>query len=430
LTPGADTDNPGTDTCGTDSPGTDTSGTDSPGTDTAGTDSAGAGGFVPPPYPYDRLAALAEIAASHLGGMVDLSVGTPCDPPPDSVIEALGGSGAERGYPASLGSLAFRKAASDWMSRRFGVGLDPSHIAACVGTKEFVVSTAWYLALRDPSRDTVLSPQIAYPSYVMGATLANLRSVQVRELPEGGLDLASISDGDAARATLLWVNSPSNPTGKLTDLAAAAEWGRAHGVPVLSDECYAEFTWDEWPPSTILQSGTEGVLAVHSLSKRSNMAGVRVGFYVGDPELVGYLSEVRKHAGMMVPGPVQAAAVVALADDEHVEAQRNVYLRRLKVLADALLSLGLEVELPAGGFYLWVTDGGQGPGSEQDTGGWGLARRLAHAGGLLCSPGEFFGEGGPGWSGPSHVRIAVVQPDDRIDLVCDRLRHAGTLDYR
>jgi aspartate/methionine/tyrosine aminotransferase len=206
----------------------------------------------------------------------------------------------------------------------------------------------------------------------------------------------------------VWVNSPANPSGELIDLGAAARWGRDHGVPVFSDECYVEFTWDG-PPRTILEHGLDGVLAVHSLSKRSNLAGVRVGFYAGDRELVGYLREVRKHAGFMVAGPIQVAAAVAYGDDAHVEAQRDRYSSRLQRVAEILRAgLDLDVALPQGAFYLWVP----APGGDA----WGLTKKLATDAGTLVSPGEFYGPAGAG-----HVRLAVVQPDDRIELIAQRL---------
>jgi len=382
-----------------------------------------AGGFVPPPYPYSRLSAVATVAERHPGGMVDLSIGTPCDPPPDAVVSALGSSGTERGYPASVGSPALRQAAAGWIRRRFGVDVDSARIGACVGTKEFVATAAWFLRLRSPERDTVLAPAIAYPTYALSAQLAGCRAVAVPETPAGGLDLGQISEQDAARAVMLWVNSPANPTGSLTDLGAAASWGRARDVPVFSDECYAEFTWAVWPPPTILHHGTDGLVAVHSLSKRSNLAGVRVGFYAGDADIVSFLSQIRQHAGLMVPGPVQAAAVVALDDDVHVEAQRHRYRRRLARLADALTAGGLEATVPAGTFYLWVAAPAwalaQGRTEGRD-GAWVLAEALAEAAGTLVSPGEFYGEAGAG-----HVRIAVVQPDERIDLVARRLAQSS-----
>jgi succinyldiaminopimelate transaminase len=363
-------------------------------------------GFVPPPYPYDRLDELATVAARHDGGVVDLSIGTPIDPPPDAVVAALSTSGAERGYPASIGSVDLRRAAQRWISRRFDVDVALDEIAACVGTKEFVGTLPQWLRLRSPDRDTVLHPAIAYPTYEMGAVLAGCRAVAVPTTPAGQTDLGAIDPADAARALVLWVNSPSNPTGALDDLAAAAAWGRAHGVPVVSDECYVEFTWTGRGRS-ILESGLDGVLAVHSLSKRSNLAGVRVGFYAGDAELVDYLREVRKHVGMMVPGPAQAAATVALDDDVHVGVQRDRYRSRLELMADVLGRWsGLDVPLPDGGFYLWFDAGD----------GWAFARRLAAEGGALVSPGEFYGP-----ASERFVRVAVVQPDDRLRMVADRL---------
>jgi succinyldiaminopimelate transaminase len=361
-------------------------------------------GFEPPPYPYDRLDDLRKAADSLPGGCVDLSIGTPCDPPPPAVVEALASSGVERGYPPSVGTVALREAAARWLARRFGATVDPGQVAACIGTKEMVAGVPHWLRLRTPGRDTVLYPQISYPTYAMGATLAGCRAV-----PYGRLD--EIDPADAARALCLWVNSPANPTGEVGDLVGAAAWGRDHGVPVFSDECYVEFTWDG-PGRTILTEGSEGVVALHSLSKRSNLAGVRVGFYAGDAALVRYLSEVRKHAGFMVPGPVQAAAVVAFDDDQHVDDQRQRYLRRLDLLAAALRqATGIEAHRPPGTFYLWVA----APGGDA----WGLAHRLAAEGGLLVSPGDFYGRAGAG-----HVRIAVVQPDDRLELAAQRLRDA------
>src|SRR3954454_5012799 len=233
------------------------------------------------------------------------------------------------------------------MARRVGDTVDAAtELAAGLGTKELVAGLPQWLKLRDPSRDTVLYPSVSYPTYAMGAALAQCRAVPYD-------DLDAIADSDAERALCVWVNSPANPTGELVDLAAAARWGRARRVPVLSDECYIEFTWDG-PPRTILEHGLDGVLAVHSLSKRSNLAGVRAGFYAGDPDLVHYLAELRKHAGFMVPGPVQAAAVAAWADQTHVDEQRQRYLGRLERFAAILGALGVEAPMPGGGFYLWA----------------------------------------------------------------------------
>jgi len=377
-----------------------------------------AGGFVPPPYPYDRLADIVAAATAHDGGAVDLSIGTPGDPPAPAVLDALASSGTERGYPPSIGTEALRAAVAEWFDRRFGVDVDPSDVGAAIGTKELVAGLPHWLRLRDPSRDTVLYPEVSYPSYAMGATLAGCRAVPVPMDDRWRLDLSHIDPADAARALCLWANTPGNPAGGLDDLTAVAEWGRRHRVPVFSDECYVEFTWSgpparpgQAPGATVLSSGTEGVVAVHSLSKRSNLAGLRVGFYAGDPELVHYLQEVRKHAGFMVPGPAQAAAVVALGDQRDVDVQRERYRMRLARMAGILEGIGIAAPLPDGGFYLWV------PAPEGDA--WRLAQRLAAELGIVSSPGEFYGHAASG-----HVRLALVQPDAALDLL---ERRAGTL---
>jgi succinyldiaminopimelate transaminase len=363
-------------------------------------------GFVPPPYPYERIDRFKPLGEAFEGGVIDFSIGTPCDPPPAAVIEALGSSHAERGYPPSVGTPDLLSAVSRWMGRRFDLDIAPQTIGACIGTKEFVGTLPQWLKLRRPDLDTILYPAIAYPTYEMGATLAGCRGVPVPMSPTGGLQLDQIDPADADRALALWVNSPGNPSGILDDLEAAARWGRTHGVPVFSDECYVEFTWSG-RGRTILEHGIEGVIAVHSLSKRSNLAGTRVGFYAGDPELVDYLREVRKHVGMMVPGPAQAAGVVALDDDDHVAEQRARYWSRLERMS-AILSKwsGIDIPLPDGGFYLWFHVGDA----------WEFTERLAREAGALVSPGDFYGS-----AGAEYVRVAVVQPDDRIDLVAQRL---------
>ncbi len=368
---------------------------------------AGAATFDPPPYPYDRLDELLAVADAHEGGVIDLSIGTPCDPPPAAVVQALGHSDTERGYPPSIGTPELRGAAANWLNRLVGTDLAAADIRATIGTKEFVAGLPHWLRLRNPEKDTVLYPAIAYPTYEMGAILARCRAVPVPVDDQWRIDLSAISAEDAARALCLWVNTPGNPAGNIDDLEAAARWGRDHGVLVCSDECYVEYTWDG-PPRSILQHGREGLLAVHSLSKRSNMAGVRCGFYVGDPGLVHYLGELRKHAGFMLPGPVQAAATAAYDDDAHVAVQRQRYRQRLELMQRVAALFGSDAPLPGGGFYLWAP----APGGDA----WAFTRRLATEAGVLVSPGEFYGP-----QGANHVRIAVVQPDDRIALAAQRV---------
>lgn len=365
-------------------------------------------GFVPPPYPYDRLNEVRALAVEAWGSVVDLSIGTPYDPAPPAVVAALSASGAENGYPPSIGTAEFRSAAASWLNDLTGTTIGGDDVRAAIGTKEFVAGLPHWLRLRTPGCDTVLYPEVSYPSYAMGATLGGCRAVPVAVDADWHLDLSSIDPSDAERALALWVNSPGNPAGGVDDLAAAAAWGRANGVPVFSDECYVEFTWSQ-APASILTSGVEGVVAVHSLSKRSNFAGARSGFYAGDPDLIHYLSELRKHAGFMPPGPVQAASVVAFGDSDHVATQRGRYRGRLERMREILAALDVEESvMPEGGFYLWV------PAPDGDA--WGFARRLAQEAGILVSPGDFYGPRGDG-----HIRIAVVRPDDDLDRVAERV---------
>jgi succinyldiaminopimelate transaminase len=365
--------------------------------------------FVPPPYPYERLDALAKLADSLPGGLVDCSIGTPCDPVPDVVIEAVRAAApASAGYPPSAGTPAYRDAAAGWMARRFDIEVDAGQIGVCLGTKELVGGLPHLLHRRDPARDTVLYPAISYPTYEMGATLAGIRAVPVPLDANWHLDVDAIDPADARRALVLWINEPGNPSASAADdayLERVVAWGREHGVLIASDECYVEFA----PQAcTVLREGTSGVLAVHSLSKRSNLAGMRCGFYAGDPGVVRYLVEARKHWGFMAPAPVQAAAVAALGDDDHVAEQRLRYGQRRSLVLDAMESLGYVHDGGPTAFYLWLRS------ADGVDDGWEMAARFAHAG-LLVSPGDLYGP-----AGADHVRLALVQPTERLRMAVER----------
>ncbi|MDQ1713923.1 MAG: hypothetical protein QOE45_3373 [Frankiaceae bacterium] len=358
-----------------------------------------------PEFPWDRLVPYAERARRHEDGIVDLSVGTPVDPTPAVVQDALREAADAPGYPLTAGTVAVRQAATDWLQRRLGVTCPPDQVLPTVGSKELVALLPSLLGIGG----RVLFPDLAYPTYDIGARLAGCEPVAVRTV-DGLVDVDAL---DPAGAVLLWVNYPANPHGRVAPAAHLADvvaWGRAHGVLVASDECYAEFGWTG-PVTSALAHGTDGVLAVHSLSKRSNLAGYRAGFVAGDAAVVAALLEVRRHAGLIVPAPVQAAMVAALRDDAHVEEQRHRYSERRALLLAALAHAGWRVDHSEGGLYLWAAH------PSYDC--WQAVGHLAERG-ILVAPGAFYGA-----AGARHVRIALTAPTDRVAAAARRLEHTA-----
>jgi succinyldiaminopimelate transaminase len=353
-----------------------------------------------PDFPWDRLAPAAARARAHPDGIVDLSVGTPVDPTPTVVRAALAEASDAPGYPLTAGSDALRQAAADWLRRRFGADVPPTAVLPVIGTKELV---AWLPTLLRAG--SVGFPELAYPTYEVGAILAGAQSQRVDALTALG----------PGRVDLLWVNSPANPTGRTLPsehLRKVVDWSRERGAVLASDECYCDLWYDDAPPASVLSpdvsgGSLNGVLAVHSMSKRSNLAGYRAGFVAGDPSLVARLLEVRKHAGMIVPAPVQAAMVAALGDDEHVVEQRGRYADRRLHLLRALQECGFVVDGSAAGLYLWATRGESC---------WTTVDWLAEQG-ILVAPGEFYGP-----SGAQHVRVALTATDERVAAAVSRLR--------
>ncbi|QWC84381.1 succinyldiaminopimelate transaminase [Nocardioidaceae bacterium] len=364
-----------------------------------------------PDFPWDHLTAYAERARAHPDGIVDLSVGTPVDPTPQIVQGALRASADTPGYPVTVGNAETRQAAIDWMGRTLGVtevGLDA--VIPVIGSKELIASLAGHLGLG--AGDTVAYPALAYPTYEVGAVLAGCDAVAVDATTEQGRTrLEQLPDGPPR---LLWLNSPANPTGRVLDAATLREvltWCRAHGVLLVSDECYVELGWDAEPVSVlhpdVCGGSLEGVLAVHSLSKRSNLAGYRCAFVAGDPRVVGELLAVRKNLGLQLPEPQQRAMVAALGDDLHVAEQREVYAARRAQLRDAFTGAGFGLDHSEGALYLWATRG-------EDC--WTTVRDLAEQG-ILVAPGSFYGE-----AGAEHVRIAFTATDERVAAAAERLR--------
>lgn len=361
-----------------------------------------------PDFPWDSLVPFRERAREHPDGVVDLSVGTPVDPTPALIQQALAGSANAPGYPTTHGAPELRQAVVEWFARTRGVpNVDPQAVLPTVGSKELVAWLPSLLALS--SCDVVVHPAAAYPTYAVGATLAGASAVAADNVEEwaGRHDVA-----------LVWVNSPSNPTGAVLSreqLREVVEAARAIGAVVASDECYAALPWTErWVrdgvPSVLdpAVSGGDhtGLLAVYSLSKQSSLAGYRAAFAAGDPALIADLVETRKHAGMIMPAPVQAAMTVALADDEHVAAQREVYRARREVLLPAVQAAGFTVSGSEAGLYLWAT-------RNEDC--WETIEWLAGRG-IVAAPGAFYGA-----AGGEHVRIALTATDERIEAAAQRL---------
>jgi len=355
-----------------------------------------------PDFPWDHLTAYGERARAHEDGVVDLSVGTPVDPTPDVVQKALADAADSPGYPLTVGRLDARRAAVDWLSRRFGVtGLDTDAVLPVIGSKELIASMPTHLGLG--VGDLVVYPELAYPTYEVGARLAGARTLATDALTSVGPE----------RVSLVWVNSPSNPTGRVLPvehLRKMVAWCRERGALLVSDECYLECAWETTPVSVlhpdVCDGDHTGILAVHSLSKRSNMAGHRVAFVAGDRDVVGELLAVRKNLGLQMPGPQQVAMRAALDDDAHVAEQHARYARRRGLLKAALEGAGFRVDNSEASLYLWATRGEPC----WDTVSW-LADR-----GILAAPGEFYGR-----AGAEHVRVAFTATDERVETACARL---------
>ncbi|MGO3886677.1 MAG: succinyldiaminopimelate transaminase [Mycetocola sp.] len=360
-----------------------------------------------PDYPWDTIAPYRDRAAAHPAGLVDLSIGSPVDPTPDIIRAALAEATDAHAYPTTVGTPALRAAIVDWFARRRGVhGLDVSQVLPTIGSKELVALLPFMLGIGEG--DVIVHPSAAYPTYAMGAALCGARSVAVddpEQWPEG--------------TRLVWINSPGNPDGRVwsvDELSRAVERARELGAIIVGDECYAELGWeapwtDAATPSLLdprVTGGSfDGVLAAYSLSKQSNMAGYRAAFVAGDGALIERLTTVRKHAGLMLPAPLQHAMALALGDDEHVRVQRERYRARREVLLPAVEAAGFRVDRSEAGLYLWVTEG-------QDC--WTSLDRLASVG-ILAGPGAFYGD-----AGASHIRLSLTATDEHIAQAADRLR--------
>jgi succinyldiaminopimelate transaminase len=363
-----------------------------------------------PTFPWDKLEPYKKTAAAHPGGIVDLSVGTPVDPVPELIQQALAGAADSPGYPTVWGTPELRDALVSWCERRLGArDLTHRNVLPVVGSKELVAWLPTQLGL-GPG-DKVAYPRLAYPTYEVGARLARADYVayDTETLAAG----AAGTDLDPEGIKLLWLNSPSNPTGRVLskdELTRIVAWAREHGILVFSDECYIELGWEADPVSVLdpeVNGGSyDGLVTVHSLSKRSNLAGYRAAFLAGDAAVLGELLEIRKHGGMMTSAPTQAAVVAALGDDQHVKEQRARYAARRTRLRAALEAHGFRIEHSEASLYLWATRGESC---------WDTVAHLAELG-ILVAPGDFYGP-----AGEQFVRVALTATDERVEAAAERL---------
>jgi succinyldiaminopimelate transaminase len=358
-----------------------------------------------PDFPWDALVEHAERARAHPDGIVDLSIGTPVDPTPAVVQDALRAAADSPGYPLTIGTVATRQACIDWLARCHGVtGLGLDGVLPLIGSKELVAGLPLQLGVG--AGDLVVWPELAYPTYEVGAALVGARGIATDSLTAIGPETPA----------LLWINSPSNPTGRVLPpehLKKVVDWCRERGTILVSDECYLECAWEATPMSVLhpsISGGShEGILTLHSLSKRSNLAGYRCAFVAGDPVLVGELLAVRKNLGLMMPGPQQVAMAAALDDDEHVVEQHARYAARRATLREALEGAGFRVDHSEASLYLWST---------RDEDCWATVAWLADRG-ILAAPGSFYGA-----AGARHVRVAFTATDERVDAAVRRLTSA------
>jgi succinyldiaminopimelate transaminase len=360
-----------------------------------------------PEYPWQKLKPYQAIAEKHAKGMVDLSVGSPVDPTPKIIQDAIRDSTNAPGYPTTGGSLEFRTAVAEWFGRRRGVELTAEQVMPTIGSKEFISFLPLMLGLG--KGDVVIQPSVAYTAYVVGAALC-------------GAEI--ISEDNPAKwpknTKLIWINSPGNPDGRVLDVAemkAAVLRARELGAVLASDECYAELGWGHWAQTRIpsvldprvCEGSYENLIAIYSLSKQSNLAGYRAAFAAGPEALIKGLVNIRMHSGLIMPAPVQKAVIAALGDEEHVRVEREIYRKRREVLMEAVRAYGFEIAESQAGLYLWATLG-------EDC--WVTVKRMADLG-ILVVPGEFYEAGGS-----KYVRFSITATDEKITEGAARLTNA------
>jgi succinyldiaminopimelate transaminase len=354
-----------------------------------------------PDFPWDALAPYGDRARTYKSGIIDLSQGTPVDATPDFIQEELKANSNSPSYPVTAGTVELRFAITKYAKEVIGASGE-FDVLPTIGSKEMVALLPFLLGAK-----RILIPKIAYPTYRVGGIIAGA------EILEVDIDPATWpTEIGSGKVDLVWINSPSNPTGRVhteSELDAILSWSRALQIPIASDECYLPFP-DTNSALSILKiaaGDNRGLLALHSLSKRSNLAGYRAAFVLGDQLLIKKLLEIRKHLGLMMPLPIQRAMEVALQDEQHVQEQAARYRQRRTILSSALQEIGFNTEHSNAGLYIWCTRG------EED---WQTVSWFAERG-ILVTPGNFYGS-----AGSKFVRIALTATDEKIKEAAERIR--------
>ena len=381
-------------------------------------------------FPFRRLArTLADVPPPAGQEILDLALGEPQHRPPALLAETVAANAHSwNRYPPVLGTPEFRAAACGWLTRRFGLpegALDPDrHVLPLAGTKEGLFLLPQLVTGRgtDGRPPAVLVPNPVYAVYVGGAVMAGAEPVYLPATAASGFlpDLDALTPELLRRTAAFFLCTPANPQGAVADLAyltRAVRLAREHDFLLIVDECYTELYYGEPPPSGLQAALAQGgsfrnVVALHSLSKRSNAAGLRSGFVAGDPAVIQRFARLRAYGAAVQPLPLMAAATALWQEEGHVAANREAYRRKLDV-AERRIGNRFGFYRPAGGFFLWL-DVGDGERA---------AVRLWREAGLKVLPGAYLAVAGPGEPNPGerYVRVALVHSEELIDRALARL---------
>lgn len=371
-----------------------------------------------PPYLFAAIDQMKREAVAKGVDLIDLSIGDPDIPTPVHIVEAMKKAvenPEHHRYPSYEGMLSYREAVAKWYKKRFNVELDPEReVLSLIGSKEGIGHIP--LAFVDPG-DIVLVPSPGYPVYPVGTKFAGgiPYIMPLKEENEFLPDLDSIPEDICKRAKLMFINYPNNPTAAMADegfYKKVIEFAKKYNIIVCHDAAYSEIYFEERPLSFMQIEGAKEVgVEFHSLSKTYNMTGWRIGYVVGNSEILAGLGKVKTNLDSGVFQAIQHASIVALqTDDVLLKPIRETYKERRDILCEGLQASGFELKKPLATFYVWVK-------VPRGTNSIEFVGKLLKEAGILCTPGVGFGEYGEGY-----IRFALTQSKDRIREAVERIR--------